>query len=328
MPLAARWCWPQEQARQLRHDYIGTEHLLLGLLDEDNAAVRILEEMEVRPGEVRQRVVEVVGKGRKRARGHIPFTPRAKRSLELAAERSRSVDDGQVGPELLLHGMLAQTDGVGVAILESLGVDLVRLRQRLSTTRGPADRPEGGDRVPDATLRSETTLAAAGSEPSSSRREPALRIESEGSRPEVVDSLLRELPEWFGIDEAIEEYVTRSAQLPTYTAILDGEPVGVLVLEHHSDRVAELYVLATARRLHRRGIGRALLEAAERDLARAGTTYVQVKTLGASHDSPEYAATRRFYEALGYQGLEEYPADTLWPGNPCLVMVKHLGCSA
>jgi hypothetical protein len=55
---------------------------------------------------------------------------------------------------------------------------------------------------------------------------------------------------------------------------------------------------------------------------------VQVETLGAPHDSPEYAATRRFYEVLGYQGLEEYLADTLWPGNPCLVMVKHLGCSA
>jgi ribosomal protein S18 acetylase RimI-like enzyme len=318
----------QEQARLLRHDYIGTEHLLLGLLDEDNAAARILEEMQVRPGEVRQRVVEVVGKGRKRARGHIPFTSRAKRSLELAAERSRSVDDGQVGPEHLLHGMLAQTDGVGVAILESLGVDLVLLRQRLSATGGPADRPEGGDRVPDATLRAEATLAAAGSEPPSSRPDPALRIEREGSRPEVVDALLRELPEWFGIDEAIEAYVARSAQLPTYTAVLDGEPVGVLVLEHHSDRVTELYVLATARRLHRRGIGRALIEAAERDLVRAGTAYVQVKTLGTSHPSPEYVATRRFYEALDYQGLEEYPADTLWPGNPCLVMVKHLGCSA
>jgi ribosomal protein S18 acetylase RimI-like enzyme len=318
----------QEQARLLRHDYIGTEHLLLGLLDEDNTAARILREMEVPPAEVRQRVIEVVGKGRKRARGHIPLTPRAKRSLELAAEQSRGAGHEQVGPEHLLHGMLAQADGVGVAILESLGVDRDLLRQRLSTAGGPADRPEGGDRVPDATLRAEAALGAAGAEPSSSRPDPALRIESYVARPEVVSSLLRDLPEWFGIDEAIEEYVARSAQLPTYTAVLDGEPVGVLVLEHHSDRVAELYVVAAARRLHRRGIGRALVDAAERDLTRAGTTYVQVKTLGASHPSPEYAATRRFYEALGYQGLEEYPAGTLWPGNPCLVMVKHLGCSA
>jgi GNAT superfamily N-acetyltransferase len=273
-------------------------------------------------------VVEVVGKGRRQPRGHIPFTPRAKRSLELAAEQSRGAGHEQVGPEHLLLGLLAQADGVGVTILESLGVDLVLLRQRLGASHGPADRPEGGDRVPHAVLRVEASLTAAGAEPPSSRPDPALRIEREVPRPEVVVALLRELPEWFGIDEAIEEYVTRSAQLPSYTAVLDGEPVGVLVLEQHSDRVAELYVLATARRLHRRGIGRALVAAAERDLARGGTTYVQVKTLGASHPSPEYAATRRFYEALGYQGPEEYPADTLWPGNPCLVMVKHLGCSA
>lgn len=89
---------------------------------------------------------------------------------------------------------------------------------------------------------------------------------------------------------------------------------------------SELSVLATARRLHRRGIGRALVEAAEGDLARAGTTYVQVKTLGASYPSPAYASTRRFFEALGYQGLEEFPADAIWPGNPCLIMVKHLAC--
>jgi ATP-dependent Clp protease ATP-binding subunit ClpC len=88
----------QEQARQLRHDSIGTEHLLLGLLEEDNAAARILREMEVHPAEVRQRVVKVVGKGRKGARGHIPFTPRAKRSLELAAEQSRSVGYGRSLP--------------------------------------------------------------------------------------------------------------------------------------------------------------------------------------------------------------------------------------
>ncbi len=152
-------------------------------------------------------------------------------------------------------------------------------------------------------------------------------IERDQPRPEVVADLLRGLPEWFGIEEAITAYVTRSADLPTYVATLDGRAVGVLVLEHHDDRLAEMYVLAVDRRHHRRGVGRALVGAAEADLARAGTAYLQVKTLGPSHPSPEYAATRAFYRALGYQGLEELPADTLWPGNPCLVMVKHLACT-
>jgi hypothetical protein len=67
-----------------------------------------------------------------------------------------------------------------------------------------------------------------------------MRIESDAPRPEVVGSLLRDLPEWFGIEEAIREYVTRAADLPTYTASVDGEPAGVLVLEHHNDQVAEI----------------------------------------------------------------------------------------
>lgn len=78
----------QEQARQLRHNYIGTEHLLLGFLDEDNAAARILGELDVRPAEARQRVVEAVGKGGKRARGHIPFTPAGE---AVVGDRGRAV---------------------------------------------------------------------------------------------------------------------------------------------------------------------------------------------------------------------------------------------
>jgi hypothetical protein len=101
--------------------------------------------------------------------------------------------------------MLAQADGVGVTVLESLGVDLGLLRQRLGATGRSAARPEGGDRVPHAVLRVEATLTADGAEPSSSRPDPALRVESGVPRPEVVDARLRELPEWFGIDEAIEE---------------------------------------------------------------------------------------------------------------------------
>lgn len=292
----------QERSRLLRHDAIGTEHLLLGLLAGEDDVARLLQEAGAGLDAAQQRTVELVGRGLKQPRGHIPFTPRAQRSLEVAVERARGDGDAPVDPEHLLQGVLAQADGVGVAILERCGVELDLLEQRLRGSGVPTDRPEGSD--------------------------GALRVERDEPRPEVVGALLRDLPEWFGIEEAIDEYVTDAARLPTYTAVLDGEPVGVLVLEHHSHQVTELYVLAVARPQHRQGIGRALLEAAERDLARAGTSFVQVKTLGASHPSPEYAATRRFYEALGYQGLEEYPADTLWPGNPCLVMVKHLACSA
>lgn len=149
-------------------------------------------------------------------------------------------------------------------------------------------------------------------------------IEAPTPRPDVVEPLLRSLPEWFGIDEAIDHYITRSRTLPTYTALADGDAVGVLVIEQHTPAAAEMFVLAVARPWHRRGVGRALVQRAEAELRDGGTRYLQVKTLGPTHPSPEYAATRSFYESLGYLGIEELPADTLWPGNPCLIMVKHL----
>jgi ribosomal protein S18 acetylase RimI-like enzyme len=159
-------------------------------------------------------------------------------------------------------------------------------------------------------------------------RDAEVSIAGQRARPEVVEALLRGLPEWFGIEEAIDEYVRRSATLPTYVASDAGTPVGVLVIEHHAATSAEMYVLAVHRDHHRAGIGRALVDQAERDLRASGTRFLQVKTLGPSHPSPEYDATRRFYEALGYVGIEEHPSDVLWPGNPCLVMVKHLACAA
>lgn len=140
--------------------------------------------------------------------------------------------------------------------------------------------------------------------------------------PEAVRALLRGLPEWFGIEEATEHYIEEARKLPTYAAAASGDVVGACLTKQHAERAAEIYLLAVERGRHRQGIGRALMEAAEADLADQGVEFLQVKTLGASHPSEEYAATRRFYEALGYQWLEE--TEDLWPGNPCLIMVKHL----
>lgn len=144
--------------------------------------------------------------------------------------------------------------------------------------------------------------------------------------PDDVGRLLRDLPEWFGIEEAVDGYVAAAQRLPTHVARDDdGVTVGVCLVEHHGDHTSEIHLLAVQRDHHRRGIGRALMAAVEEDLAADGREFVQVKTLGPSDPSPEYAATRRFYASLGYRHLEEFPADSLWPGNPCLVMVRHLG---
>ncbi len=161
--------------------------------------------------------------------------------------------------------------------------------------------------------------------------------EASGPVPDDVARLLRGLPEWFGIDEAIDAYVEAARELPTYVIrSLDGDPgrtagagrvLGVCLVEEHNPLSAEIHLLAVERAHHRHGLGRALLARVERDQAAAGRTMLQVKTLGASHPSPEYAATRWFYEALGYVALQEFPADELWPGNPCLIMVKPLAAA-
>lgn len=150
----------------------------------------------------------------------------------------------------------------------------------------------------------------------------AVEIRRVEAVPEAVRSLLRGLPEWFGIEEAIEHYIEEARSLPTYAALASGDVVGACLVKRHSERAAEIYLIAVERGHHRQGVGRSLMEAVEADLAGDGVEFLQVKTLGASHPSPEYAATRRFYEALGYRWLEE--TEDLWPGNPCLIMVKHL----
>jgi GNAT superfamily N-acetyltransferase len=152
-------------------------------------------------------------------------------------------------------------------------------------------------------------------------------VQHDPGDPAVVEEVLRELPEWFGIEEAIRHYAAHAGRSPTYTATMDGEAVGVLVLTSHTPESAEHHLLAVRRAWHRRGIGRALVTAAERDLAAAGVAFLQVKTLGPSRPDPHYDLTRRFYLDVGYVPLEEHAADTLWDGNPCLVLVKHLPCT-
>ncbi len=151
------------------------------------------------------------------------------------------------------------------------------------------------------------------------------------SDPRTVDRLLRSLPEWFGIESSNMEYVESARRLPTYLArpragssvsAADSEPVGVLLAARHFPRSAEIHLIAADRRLHRRGIGRALVQALEADLIAEGVELLQVKTLGPARPDAGYERTRRFYAQLGFLPLEEIHG--LWPENPCLIMVKAL----
>ena len=138
------------------------------------------------------------------------------------------------------------------------------------------------------------------------------------------EPILRGLPDWFGIESALRDYVRDIDGLPTFIARVDGETAGFLTIRTHFPAAAEVHVMGVALEFHRRGIGRDLVTAAERHLAAAGVELLQVKTVGPSSADASYAATRHFYEAVGFLPLEVIP--TLWDEhNPCLIMVKRIG---
>jgi hypothetical protein len=139
----------QEEARMLDHNYIGTEHLLLGLLNEGRgSAARALEAMDVTLQAVRDQVIEIIGRGQAEPSGHIPFTPRAKKSLELSLREALQLGDGYIGTGHLLLGLIHQGDNVAVKILGSLGADLKDLRARV--TEQMRGNPEEGQDVSPA----------------------------------------------------------------------------------------------------------------------------------------------------------------------------------
>jgi GNAT superfamily N-acetyltransferase len=145
--------------------------------------------------------------------------------------------------------------------------------------------------------------------------------------PETVRRLLRALPDWFGIESSNAAYVQAARELPTYLAWPGsephaGQPVGVLLATRHFPQCGEIHLLAVDPDLHRRGIGRALVEALEADLVADGALLLEVKTLGPSHPDAGYAKTREFYLGMGFLPVQEL--HELWPGNPALIMVKPL----
>lgn len=136
------------------------------------------------------------------------------------------------------------------------------------------------------------------------------------------EAILRSLPDWFGIEESLAQYVRDLERFPGYVIIASGELVGFLAVRRHFPASAEIHVIAVRAGHHRRGVGRELVEHAAALLRADGVTLLQVKTLGPSRPSPHYARTRLFYESLGFVPLEE---NDLWgPVNPCLILVRPL----
>ncbi len=144
----------QEEARSLKHNYIGTEHLLLGLLrEEEGIAAQVLTTLDVNLDEVRMQVAQIVGMGDEVAAGQIPFTPRAKKVLELALREALSLGHNYIGTEHILLGLIKENEGVAARILLEFDADSEKIRNEImrkltgSARRTPVPQGEGKKRV-------------------------------------------------------------------------------------------------------------------------------------------------------------------------------------
>ncbi len=162
----------QEEARMLNHNYIGTEHILLGLIHEgEGVAAKALESLGISLEAVRQQVEEIIGQGQQAPSGHIPFTPRAKKVLELSLREALQLGHNYIGTEHILLGLIREGEGVAAQVLVKLGADLNRVRQQViqllsgyqgkepATAGGPAEGTPSTSLVLDQFGRNLTTAA-------------------------------------------------------------------------------------------------------------------------------------------------------------------------
>src|SRR3954471_24985051 len=152
----------QEEARMLSHNYIGTEHILLGLIHEgEGVAAKALESLDISLEAVRAQVEEIIGQGQQAPSGHIPFTPRAKKVLERSLREALQLGHNYIGTEHILLGLIREGEGVAAQVLQKLGADLSRVRQQviqlLSGYAGakegaPQGGGQGGEAAPSGSL--------------------------------------------------------------------------------------------------------------------------------------------------------------------------------
>lgn len=165
----------QEEARMLNHNYIGTEHILLGLIHEgEGVAAKALESLGISLEAVRSQVEEIIGQGQQAPSGHIPFTPRAKKVLELSLREALQLGHNYIGTEHILLGLIREGEGVAAQVLVKLGADLGRVRQQViqllsgyqgkepATAGGPQEGTPSGSLVLDQFGRNLTQAAREG----------------------------------------------------------------------------------------------------------------------------------------------------------------------
>ncbi len=157
----------QEEARHLNHNYIGTEHILLGLIHEgEGVAARGLQSLDIDLDAVRSQVTEVIGQGQQSPSGHIPFTPRAKKVLELSLREALQLGHNYIGTEHILLGLIREGEGVAAQVLEKLGADLPKVRQTVIQLLSGAEGEERGSSSSSSSGSSRKRTTSGGGDPS------------------------------------------------------------------------------------------------------------------------------------------------------------------
>jgi len=152
-------------------------------------------------------------------------------------------------------------------------------------------------------------------------------VSAPAQRSHICETVLRALPQWFGIESSILEYIEAVRTMSFWAAFEAGIPIGFIALKVHNTYTSEISVMGVLPEYHRQGIGTKLLHCCERSCTNIGTEFLTVKTLDGSAIDENYAQTRQFYVASGFRPLEVFPL--LWDErNPCLFMAKHLSLPA
>ena len=148
-------------------------------------------------------------------------------------------------------------------------------------------------------------------------------ITNPNEKAQICNTVLRALPNWFGDEGSIVDYVNDVRDMPFYCAVCNNNPIGFVSIKTHNLHTADIYVMGILESHHGQGVGRKLVQVCEDYCRTHGMEFLTVKTLADTHPDPYYAKTRMFYMAMGFKPLEIFPL--FWDkSNPCLFMAKHV----
>jgi ribosomal protein S18 acetylase RimI-like enzyme len=277
----------QVEARTLGHTYIGTEHLLLGLLDEGGIASQALGTLGLALGMARERVVEIVGRDGSPAGSHIPFTPRAKGVLLRSLDEARRLDRQRIGPEDILLALASEGDGVAAEILRNAGVTATALGSVLAQVPRPVPRPPRGVRLRSMSEEEFTAYLSWVVD------DYAAELERNGQA--VGDAALEASRASFS--SLLPDGVNTSGQVLLIASEPDeGRRLGVLWFGPSNDdaSTAWIYDITVDEGERGHGWGRAIMRAFEREARARGYTRAGLNVYADNH------IARRLYETLGY----------------------------